>query len=105
MTWSMKPAGDGIDTVYASISWNLAESGHVKGQVENLTLTGSDNIDGTGNDLDNVLTGNAGNNTLDGGAAMTRSLAARAMTTCWARAAMTSFMAVMATTPGRRRRQ
>ena len=36
--------------------------------VENLTLTGSDAIDGTGNDLDNVLTGNSAAKTLDGGA-------------------------------------
>ena len=36
--------------------------------VENLTLTGSANINGTGNALANVLTGNSGNNILDGGA-------------------------------------
>ena len=35
--------------------------------VENLTLTGSGDINGTGNALDNVITGNAGNNMLDGG--------------------------------------
>ena len=34
--------------------------------VENLTLTGSANINGTGNGDANVLTGNSGNNTLDG---------------------------------------
>ena len=36
--------------------------------VENLTLTGSAAINGTGNALDNVIVGNTGNNTLDGGA-------------------------------------
>ena len=35
--------------------------------VENLTLTGSGNINGTGNGDANVITGNSGNNTLDGG--------------------------------------
>ena len=34
--------------------------------VENLTLTGSGNINGTGNGDANTLTGNSGNNTLDG---------------------------------------
>ena len=36
--------------------------------VENLTLTGTGDINATGNTLDNTLTGNAGNNVLDGGA-------------------------------------
>ena len=36
--------------------------------VENLTLTGSGNINGTGNGDANVITGNSGNNILDGGA-------------------------------------
>ena len=69
--------GDGTDTVQASISFSLADSVHAIGDVENLTLTGTAAINGTGNDLDNVLIGNAGNNllaglagadTLDGGA-------------------------------------
>ncbi|OLP59011.1 hypothetical protein BJF93_03525 [Xaviernesmea oryzae] len=50
----------GIDTVYSSISYALPN------QVENLTLTGSDNIDATGNWMDNILIGNDGNNVLRG---------------------------------------
>jgi trimeric autotransporter adhesin len=55
-------AGEGTDTVQSSIGYALGAN------VENLTLTGSGAINGTGNALDNVLTGNSGNNTLDGGA-------------------------------------
>nr|HVZ29484.1 calcium-binding protein [Asticcacaulis sp.] len=53
-------AGQGTDLVMASLSYVLAVN------VENLTLTGSAAIDGTGNSLANILTGNSGNNTLDG---------------------------------------
>jgi Ca2+-binding RTX toxin-like protein len=56
-------AGEGTDTVQASITYSLASFGNV----ENLTLTGTGGISATGNDLDNVLTGNSGNNTLNGG--------------------------------------
>ena len=55
-------AGEGLDTVNASLSWTLSAN------VENLNLTGTANIDGTGNTLANQLTGNGGTNRLDGGA-------------------------------------
>ncbi len=48
----------------SSISFSLAS--YVR--IENLTLTGSDSIDGTGNSNANVIIGNGGNNILQGGA-------------------------------------
>lgn len=55
--------GEGVDTVQASVSFTLRfHSQHI----ENLTLTGTADISGTGNGLDNHLTGNAGSNRLDG---------------------------------------
>lgn len=51
---------DGTDLVQASVTHTLSAN------VENLTLTGSGIIDGTGNSLANVITGNAGANTLHG---------------------------------------
>ena len=51
----------GIDLVNASVSYILPDN------VENLTLTGSSNINGTGNSLHNTIRGNSGNNTLNGG--------------------------------------
>ncbi len=55
-------ANAGVDTVEASISYTLGAN------IENLLLTGSSAINGTGNGLDNLLTGNSGANTLTGGA-------------------------------------
>ncbi|MBX9885291.1 MAG: hypothetical protein K2X68_09990 [Novosphingobium sp.] len=52
--------GEGIDLVKASVSFTLG------GFVENLLLTGSAAINGTGNSLANTLTGNSANNVLAG---------------------------------------
>lgn len=53
---------EGVDLVRATVSAALSAN------VENLTLLGSNPLNGTGNALDNHLIGNAGNNTLSGGA-------------------------------------
>ena len=58
----IEAANAGTDTVQASVTYTLTNN------VENLTLTGSGNINGTGNALANTLTGNNGHNTLNGGA-------------------------------------
>jgi Ca2+-binding RTX toxin-like protein len=58
--------GDGTDTVQASVTFNLSDALHAKGEIENLTLTGSSKINGTGNALANIITGNGGNNVLAG---------------------------------------
>jgi Ca2+-binding RTX toxin-like protein len=51
---------EGVDLVQASVSHTLAAN------LENLTLTGTANLNGVGNALNNVITGNDGANTLDG---------------------------------------
>ena len=52
---------EGTDLVLSSINYSLGN------YVENLTLTGSGNINGTGNSLANIINGNAGDNILTGG--------------------------------------
>jgi Ca2+-binding RTX toxin-like protein len=51
----------GIDLVQAAVTYTLGAN------LENLTLTGTTAINGTGNGLDNILTGNSGKNILTGG--------------------------------------
>lgn len=52
---------EGIDTVRSNITYTLPN------HVEDLILEGEDNINGTGNNLNNRITGNSGNNILRGG--------------------------------------
>lgn len=56
----IEQAGGGIDTVRTGLTTTLAD------QIENLILTGSDAINGTGNAVANLLVGNAGANQLLG---------------------------------------
>ncbi len=53
---------EGTDTVLSSVTYTLGAN------LENLTLTGSTAINGTGNTLSNVIMGNEGDNILNGGA-------------------------------------
>ncbi|ESQ89090.1 hypothetical protein ABAC460_13555 [Asticcacaulis sp. AC460] len=57
----IEKSGEGVDLVYAAISYSLTGN-----FVEFLTLTGSADINATGNGMNNFLTGNEGNNVLDG---------------------------------------
>jgi Ca2+-binding RTX toxin-like protein len=50
--------GAGTDTVMSTVSYHLGAN------VENLELQGSANLDGSGNDLANIIMGNAGDNHL-----------------------------------------
>jgi Ca2+-binding RTX toxin-like protein len=53
-------ASAGTDSVFSSVGYTLLDN------VENLLLSGVENLNGTGNASVNTLTGNSGNNILDG---------------------------------------
>jgi len=55
-------AGEGTDTIQSAVNFNLL----VFSNIENLTLTGTAAINGTGNSGANVLTGNSSANVLNG---------------------------------------
>ncbi|MFN6028987.1 MAG: bluetail domain-containing putative surface protein, partial [Dolichospermum sp.] len=57
-------ASAGTDTIQSSVTYTIAALANV----ENLTLTGTAAINGTGNGGNNVITGNSANNILNGGA-------------------------------------
>ena len=52
---------EGTDTVQSSVSFELTKN------IENLTLTGSSDINAVGNELNNIIIGNTGTNELTGG--------------------------------------
>ncbi len=55
-------AGEGTDTVISAVSFTLGAN------FERLTLSGTDNVNATGNAVDNIIIGNSGNNVIDGAA-------------------------------------
>ncbi len=57
----VEAVNSGTDSVFSSISYSLGDN------LENLALTGTSNINGTGNSLNNRLFGNSANNILSGG--------------------------------------
>ena len=57
---TVEVAGGGTDSVQSDLTWTLAA------EVENLVLTGTAAINGTGNALNNTLIGNAATNYLNG---------------------------------------
>jgi Ca2+-binding RTX toxin-like protein len=77
-------AGQGTDTVRSSIDYTLTAN------VENLTLTGFSDLNGNGNEMNNIISGNSGNNTINAGdgadivnaGSATTSSAAATATTC-----------------------
>lgn len=61
----VEQSGEGTDTITSSAAFDMSANAQ---NVEILTLTGTADIDATGNGGNNTITGNAGNNRIDGGA-------------------------------------
>jgi Ca2+-binding RTX toxin-like protein len=57
---TVESANEGIDAIYASITWTTGAN------VENLVLLGNGNINGGGNELNNFIFGNSGSNLIIG---------------------------------------
>jgi serralysin len=55
-------SGTGLDTVLSAVTWTLGSN------LENLTLTGTSAVNGTGNSLNNWLIGNSAADSLSGDA-------------------------------------
>ena len=64
-TFISENLNDGKDMVISSVSYDLSS---LQAELESLQLTGTANINATGNALNNTLWGNSGNNILSGGA-------------------------------------
>ncbi|MGD9919280.1 MAG: beta strand repeat-containing protein [Paenirhodobacter sp.] len=60
----VEAANAGTDTVESTVTYTLNRA--ITANVENLTLLGSEAINGTGNARDNLIIGNLGNNVLEG---------------------------------------
>ena len=54
-------SGEGTDLIQSSVSYTVSDI-----DVENITLTGSSNLNANGNNSANIITGNSGNNILKG---------------------------------------
>lgn len=62
-------ADGGHDQIFTTVSVKLGDNGAAaNANIESLRLVGDDDIDGTGNSLNNLITGNAGDNVITGGA-------------------------------------
>jgi len=92
----------GIDTVKSSLTWQLdGDSGDYYDEntdLENLILTGSDPINGTGNSLNNILVGNLADNELFGFSVTTHCVVDLGTTPLRVGKALTCFTVKQATT-------
>jgi Ca2+-binding RTX toxin-like protein len=58
---------NGYDRVHSALTINLWDVNHVRGTVEMAVLTGTANVNASGNAFANLIVGNSGNNVLNGG--------------------------------------